>query len=91
VIGMLGLISDMTSATKARLRADRAQSADMLLNLINASSFSKIDAARPRWKWSIRPARQARGGPTPQAQNKDLELAYVIGGTSPACWATCTT
>ena len=89
VIGMLDLIADMDLSNKQLDYVQTARSsADMLLNLINdILAFSKIDAGKTTLEvveFDLRDKlEEALALVTPQAQNKDLELAYVIDGNIP--------
>ena len=89
VIGMLDLIADMDLSNKQLDYVQTARSsADMLLNLINdILAFSKIDAGKTTLEvveFDLRDKlEEVLALVTPQAQNKDLELAYVIDGHIP--------
>jgi len=89
VIGMLDLIADMELSSKQFEYVQTARnSADMLLNLINdILTFSKIDAGKTTLEvieFDLRDKlEEVLALVTPQAQNKDLELAYVIDESLP--------
>jgi len=90
VIGMLDLIADMDLSNKQLDYVQTARSsADMLLNLINdILAFSKIDAGKTTLEvveFDLRDKlEEALALVTPQAQNKDLELAYVVDPNIPS-------
>ena len=90
VIGMLDLIADMDLSNKQLDYVQTARSsADMLLNLINdILAFSKIDAGKTTLEvveFDLRDKlEEALALVTPQAQNKDLELAYVVDANIPS-------
>ncbi len=90
VIGMLDLIGemDLTGRQLEYVRTAR-NSADMLLNLINdILAFSKIDAGKTTLEvieFELREKiEEVLALVTPQAQNKDIELAYVVDPDIPA-------
>ena len=89
VIGMLDLISDMELSNKQLDYVQTARSsADMLLTLINdILAFSKIDAGKTTLEvveFELRDKlEEVLALVTPQAQNKELELAYVIDENIP--------
>jgi len=90
VIGMLDLIADMDLSNKQLDYVQTARSsADMLLNLINdILAFSKIDAGKTTLEvveFDLRDKlEEVLALVTPQAQNKSLELAYVVEENVPS-------